>query len=54
MKLREEGREIELTLACDGKVIRTTVEETYDSDDSAGAAYTRIKQKLLEDGYTAE
>lgn len=51
MKLAEEGRRIALTLACDGKVIRTSVEETYDSDDSAAAAYTRIKQKLVSDGY---
>jgi len=51
MTLSEEGRTIELTLACDGKLIRTRVVETYDSQESAAAAYSRIKQKLLEDGY---
>ncbi|MEM9194156.1 MAG: WGR domain-containing protein [Myxococcota bacterium] len=54
MKLQEAGRTVELTLACDGKTLTTSVQEVYESDDSAGAAYQRIKQKLIEDGYTTK
>lgn len=51
MKLAEEGRVVELTLAVDGKSITTSVTESFDTEDSAKASFARIRQKLIEDGY---
>lgn len=51
MKLAEEGRVVELTLAVDGEKITTSVTESFDSEETAKASFARIRQKLIEDGY---
>jgi predicted DNA-binding WGR domain protein len=51
LTLEQGGRKIALTLEYDGQTVRTTVAETYDADDAAAAAFVRIQQALLAEGY---
>jgi predicted DNA-binding WGR domain protein len=51
MTLEQGGRKISLELAYDGQSVRTTMDETYDSADAAAAAFVRIQQALVGDGY---
>ncbi|MBO6937787.1 MAG: WGR domain-containing protein [Deltaproteobacteria bacterium] len=51
LKLKEAGRSITLSLSVDGSSLKTAVEETYESEDAARAAFARIKRQLVEDGY---
>lgn len=51
MTLSRGGRSIELNLAYDGQTVRTQVTETYDSAEDAAAAFVRIQQAMLADGY---
>ncbi len=45
---------ISLDLHYDGKVIRTAVSETYASAEEAAAAFVRIQQALMAEGYKAK
>ena len=44
------GRSMTITLSCDGGRLVTRVEETYESADSAAAAFHRVKQRLIDEG----
>jgi hypothetical protein len=51
MSLEQGGRSIALDLTYDGQTVRTQVSETYDSAEAAAAAFVRIHQALLSEGY---
>lgn len=51
LSLEQGGRTIALALAYDGQTVSTQLTETYDSADAAAAAFVRIQQALLSDGY---
>ena len=51
MLLEQSGRNIELSLRYDGKTVHTEVTETYVSNSDAAAAFVRIQQAMLADGY---
>ena len=51
LALEQGGRNIELTLSYDGTVVKTEVAETFASRDQAAAAFVRIQQALLAEGY---
>ncbi|MEM9494170.1 MAG: hypothetical protein AAGC55_33800, partial [Myxococcota bacterium] len=54
MTLDSDGRDIELSLHYDGKVVRTEVAETYRNAEEAAAAFVRIQRALGDDGYRAK
>lgn len=45
------GRRIDLELGVDGAEVRTTVVERHGSADEATAAFLRLKEAMLADGY---
>ncbi len=51
LKLKEAGRSITLSLSVDGSSLKTEVQESYESEDAARAAFARIRRQLIEDGY---
>lgn len=51
LTLEQGGRSIEVELRYDGKTVRTSVSETFVSADDAAAAFVRIHQAMLADGY---
>lgn len=51
LSLEQGGRKIALELSYDGQVVRTSMDETYDNAEAAVAAFLRIQQALLADGY---
>jgi len=51
LALKDEGRSIALALTVDGVVLKTEVQETYESEDAARAAFARVRRQLIDDGY---
>ena len=51
LALEQGGRNVELSLRYDGATVQTEVKETYASSDQAAAAFVRIQQALLQEGY---
>jgi predicted DNA-binding WGR domain protein len=51
LSLEQGGRSMALELTYDGRTVRTQVSETYDSAGAAAAAFVRIHQALLSEGY---
>ena len=51
LSLEQGGRSIALSLTYDGQSVRTEVAETYDSPEDAAAAFVRIQQAMLTEGY---
>lgn len=51
LSLEQGGRSMELELTYDGQTVRTQVSERYDSPEQAAAAFVRIHQALLAEGY---
>ena len=51
LSLEQGGRKIALELTFDGQSVRTSLDETYDSAAAAAAAFVRIQQALLAEGY---
>lgn len=49
--LSGKGRSIETRLVLEGSKVRVEADESYDSADKAKAAFERLKQALLDDGY---
>lgn len=49
--LSGKGRTIETRLVLEGSKVRVEADESYDSADKAKAAFARLKQALLDDGY---
>jgi predicted DNA-binding WGR domain protein len=49
--LSADGRKVDVRLALDGDKLRTVVVESYDGDQTAQAAFLRVKQAMLKDGY---
>ncbi|WP_428264392.1 WGR domain-containing protein [Haliangium sp.] len=45
------GRQVEVRLSVDGAAVRTEVSETFASPEDAAAAFARIEQAMLEEGY---
>lgn len=54
LRLRSNGRDIEVRLSVDGAAVRTEVAETFASPEAAGAAFARIEQAMLAEGYQRE
>ncbi len=51
LALSGKGRSIQTRLSLEGNKLRVEADESYDSADSAKAAYERIKQALEGEGY---
>ncbi len=49
--LSGKGRTIETRLVLEGSKVRVEADESYDSADKAKAAFERLKQALVDDGY---
>lgn len=54
LSLGAKGRSIETKLVLEGSKVRVEADESYDSADKAKAAFERIKQALLDEGYKAK
>jgi predicted DNA-binding WGR domain protein len=52
LTLKDEGRSIALSLSVDGASLKTEVQEAYESEEAARAAFARIRRQLIEDGYS--
>lgn len=51
LRLQRGGRDIDVRLSVDGAVVRTEVAESFDSPEAAGAAFARIEQAMVAEGY---
>jgi hypothetical protein len=49
--LEADGRSVELSLALEGKSVRTTVIERYPTDKAAGEAFRRLSEGMEAEGY---
>lgn len=54
LSLGAKGRSIETKLVLEGAKVRVEADESYDSAEKAKAAFERIKQALLDEGYKAK
>jgi predicted DNA-binding WGR domain protein len=54
LALGGKGRTIETRLVLEGSKVRVEADESYDSADKAKAAFERLKQALLDEGYKAK
>jgi predicted DNA-binding WGR domain protein len=54
LSLGAKGRSIETKLVLEGSKIRVEADESYESADKAKAAFERLRQALLDEGYKAK
>jgi predicted DNA-binding WGR domain protein len=53
LALQAGGRKVDLRLVCVGSSVRTVVVEHYDTPATASAAFARLKEAIVAEGYKA-